>query len=301
MAEMKVSAQFDGDTPENGSEPRRGAVIVGALLVAIGAVMLIERVGLLPLEWRKGIWPVLLMAFGTARLARPTRHGREGLFFVLAGAWWLAGLAGWISLTSTWPLLVVAFGASIVLQGLTTPGDLAARTPGMFPRRHSGAMSWVLLAILAGAFISYDGGREWTRLSDDGAVRVVSVMGRGERHVEGNLAGQADLFTVMGRGSLDLSDATVAPGSEVTVDGLTLMGASVIRVPDNWVVDVRTVAAMGRVRDDRDFPSRRAGSTSGTAPDSTVGDTQASPAPPRLVIKGTVLMGTLIIRSSSEF
>lgn len=276
------------DAPE--AAQRTGPALVGALLVAIGVVMLAERTDALPVEWRTSVWPGLLMVLGAARLVQPTHRGREGLFLLLAGAWWYAGLAGWLSLVTTWPVLVIAMGASVVLQGLTAPRDPRLAN-GVFRRRHSGAMSWVLMAILAGALLNNRSGHLVSNVvtGADGAFHVASVMGESEHHLEGPGIRNGDVWTVMGKSSLDLRAATVDPGAEVTIDGLTLMGTSIIRVPDDWSVELKTVAAVGRVRDDRSnaaFGRDRSGTS----------DPGRSGPAPRLVVRGAVVMGSLIVR-----
>lgn len=281
----------DMNTPVDGHAVRRGhewqPAMFGAVLVAIGASMLAERTGLLSLQWRSAIWPVLLMALGVANLLQPTRHGRQGFFLVSAGAWWFAGLSGWISMTRTWPLLIVALGASIVVESLTAPDRDEQTAHG--GRRHSGAVSVVLAAILAGAFISGDG-RDWSSLGDTGTFHVVSIMGRTDRRLTDVPTGQSDLLTVMGRSSVDLRQLTVPPGSRLTLDGLTIMGTTVIQVPDDWVVDVSSVSAFGRVRDDREGTPERSGEPG----------EQPAAAPPRLAVRGAVIMGALVITSRDQ-
>src|SRR5436190_3471473 len=99
--------------PSASSDQSTVRVTLGALLVAAGAALLLERLGAMPLEWRDRIWPLLLIGYGLARLLQPRSQGRVGLFFVLSGSWWLAGVSGWLSLERTWPLLVVAIGVSM--------------------------------------------------------------------------------------------------------------------------------------------------------------------------------------------
>ena len=78
------------EIPAASNDRSTGRFMVGALLVAAGAALLIERLGAMPPAWRDRIWPCLLIGYGVARLLQPRAQGREGLFFVLAGGWWLA-------------------------------------------------------------------------------------------------------------------------------------------------------------------------------------------------------------------
>ncbi len=192
MADMKFSASVGDDPDQTADGLPIGAVAVGVLLVGIGGAMLAERLDLLPQAWRLQIWPVLLMAFGAARLLQPRRRGRRGLVFVLGGAWWFAVLSGWLSAERTWPLLIVGFGADVMLAAMTTQRGLPPADG--FRRRHSGGLGWVLIAILVGALITNGGGRDWSEMvAPNAQFRSVVVAGRSDHHVESLSAGDADI------------------------------------------------------------------------------------------------------------
>lgn len=286
MAEMNMSATF-GD---QGDDPRPfGAMVVGALLVAVGGALLAERTNLLPDNWRLSIWPVLLMAFGVARLAFPGRRGRRGLFYVLAGGWWLAGLQGWLSFEQTWPLLIVFYGASVVFQAATAQPGL----PQGSSRRHRGGLSWVLTAIVIGALISSPhSSRNWSRDAFDRAGdRMVAIAGQSEHRVETSTFSGTDTLTLMGRNVIDLRGLPDTAPSEITLDGLTAMGRTTIRVPQGWTVEMKAVALMGRTRD-----AHRARSVEGdwdAPPSADPAGTNTPAAPRHLVVRGLVVMGEL--------
>lgn len=283
------------DQNQDGFEPNRpttsAAVIVGVLLVAGGVALLLDRTSALPASWRQGIWPVLLIGYGIARLTEPRRRGREGLFFVLAGAWWLAGVAGWVSLVDTWPLLIVAAGASLVLQAVTASSSDPSELPRRFERRH-GAFGWVLPLILLGAVLTSGVNRRIVDLSPprDGELRAVTMMGqRTTRMPAAELKG-GEVTTIMGENTIDFSQATVAPGSTITVKVFTLMGNSIVTVPEGWDVDVDVMPVMGDVthrHQTRDW-------SSGEPP---AGTASAPATAPHLVLRGTVIMGRLLVRS----
>jgi len=293
MTEMKFSASLGDD--QTGERTSFGPIAVGVLLVGIGGAMLTERIDLLPQAWRLQIWPVLLMAFGIARLLQPRRRGRRGLVFVLGGAWWFAVLSGWLSLERTWPLLVVAYGAGVVVAAATSqPGQPA----GAFSRRRSGGLGWVLAAIVIGSFISAGGGRGWSRMVDpNGQLHSIVVAGRSDHHVESMSEGNADIVTIMGTNIIDLRDLPASSPATITMDGLTAMGTTIIRVPHDWTVDMKAVAIMGRVRDRRQTSgtaSTPAGDwTDAAAPGAAPSATPA--APHHLVVRGAVLMGSLTV------
>ncbi|HUR35965.1 MAG TPA: DUF5668 domain-containing protein, partial [Vicinamibacterales bacterium] len=158
-------------------------VVIGALLVAAGAALLIERLGAMPPQWRNGIWPVLLIGYGVAQLVIAPGQGRGGLFFALGGAWWLAGLSGWISFQRTWPLLFVALGVSIMYDSLTASGTGAGAD--RLGRRRRGPAHWLLIAILIGSVMTSGIGRRSLvqNESGDGVLHLYSVLGGSNSHV----------------------------------------------------------------------------------------------------------------------
>ena len=92
--------------------------------------------------------------------------------------------------------------------------------------------------------------------------------------------GGTRLVALMTHSSLDLRQVNPGPGEQVIVDVFVTMGRATVRVPDHWVVNTGALPVMGSIaiEDDR---FRAAG----------VG------APPRLVLRGFVLMGKVAITS----
>jgi hypothetical protein len=283
------SASSDSAPEGVPDQQRRGPMVFGALLVAIGIALLAAQAGALPAGWRTSLWPILMMLYGAVRMLQVTRRGREGFFFVVAGAWWLAGLQGWLSLPRTWPVLIVGLGASVVVQAFTAPPRIAG-VPHQFGRRRSGAHSWVLLAILAGAVISADRHDAMAWLTSTDGKGVITVGGHSTREVEGTGWTEGDIVTVMGRSDLDLTRATVGQDETITVNVMTLMGNSTIRVPDSWTVEIKAAAAFGRVRDNREY-------LRDPEPDDWSAARSTSNGGPRLVVDGLVMMGSLLITS----
>ena len=106
-----------------------------------------------------------------------------------------------------------------------------------------------------------------------------------------------EVTTIMGRTRLDLRTAELAPGQTAVVDIFNLMSRTEIRVPPGWDVDVQALRAMAGMRDTRPR-STRAESTETVDPD-VVERTEPSQAtaPPRLVVRGFIMMGGLTVGS----
>jgi hypothetical protein len=99
-----------------------------------------------------------------------------------------------------------------------------------------------------------------------------------------------ELTAVMGESRLDLREAALAPGDEAVIDVVAIMGSTIVHVPADWDVSFDAVPVMGGVKDER---RGRPG-----AVDRGEGSTGSFTGPrPRLVLRGFVLMGGLVIRS----
>jgi predicted membrane protein len=110
-------------------------------------------------------------------------------------------------------------------------------------------------------------------------VRLFSILGRDNQVNSASRFRGGEITSVMGESVLDLRQATIPPGEEAVLDVFTMMGGLVIRVPAEWMVDVQAVPVMGGIKDQR------------------VGRVEAgTTTPPRLVVRGSLMMGGLSIR-----
>lgn len=218
-----------------------------------------------------------------------------------------------------WPLLLTLFGVSVIVQSLRG-GDNATEASG----RGRPIVSPGLVLILVVVWLVGTDARDRRLLgagaSVDPELALLAVMGKDERASTSTVFRAAQMTTVMGRTRLDLRQATLANGAEATVDVLGVMGAVELFVPEGWEVDVRATAVMGRARDrrgvapneddDDDWRGRRERrraardrTTTPADPASTPRQSETpatpptSPTPPRLVVKGLIVAGALIIRS----
>jgi len=206
-----------------------------------------------------------------------------------------------------WPIGLVIFGLSLVVQSFRRDqvGTAAGDAPSTFHGGH--VVGLVLIGLLITQALR---GKDATRIDPSGTVSLFGVMSE-DRRVSG--AGPfrgADMTSVMGNCTLDLRQAVLAPGEETTIDVFTLMGGAVVRVPEGWTVDVRAVPIMGGVRDQRAgaqgrFAGRRrlrdrdveVNEPADAPPVSAEQTTPATGPAPRIVLRGFVMMGGLVIRS----
>jgi hypothetical protein len=282
----------------NGVDTRKGDIAIGATLVLTGVAVVVDRAGVFPWRDHMTLWPLILGGIGLARFLQSVPgQPKQGLLFLTAAAWLFLGEVGWVSFEASWPIVIIALGIMVALNGGRrrrwhvpeppgAPGDPAR------PRRrhrHDGSLSPLgVLGVWIAIFVALQvsGIRSFnianTDSTTDDRVRVVSVLGRSEHVSRAATFQGADITNVMGRSQLDLHDAILAPGANATVHVFSAMGTVVVRVPPTWTVDAGAVSAMGGVRDDR-APSAEAEATGGPAP--------------RLVLRGVVIFGRLRITS----
>ena len=176
----------------------------------------------------------------------------------------------------SWPLALVLIGGALVWQARR--GRAATSLP-------IGPLVWI---VVLGMLFSHTFDRRSSG-AEAGDVIVFAVMGRDRRQAESMPLRGARVTALMGRADLDLTRVSLASGDSAEIDVFTVMGGSDLRVPRHGQVDMDAVAIMGGARDERPRPVEDP-----TAEGS--GETAERPAP-RLVVRGTILMGGLRVRA----
>ncbi|HEY2953673.1 MAG TPA: DUF5668 domain-containing protein [Candidatus Eisenbacteria bacterium] len=93
-------------------------LVWGFFLIALGGAFLLERLGWFEMPNLGRMWPVVFAVIATINIA----EGRLGsaLTFLMLCAWFFACEFGWYGLDyhNSWPLVLVAVGAGIVVRAL---------------------------------------------------------------------------------------------------------------------------------------------------------------------------------------
>jgi hypothetical protein len=212
-----------------------------------------------------------------------------------------------------WPVALIVLGG-VMLYSTVRGGDM--RRSGV----SVGAVVWV---VILGMILSYAFDRRSSASPlPEGHVNVFAVMS-GDRQplAPGQFRG-GRMTTVMGGAQLDLRQSTLAPGETAVVDVFTAMGGGVIRVPQDWRVEIEATAVAGGIKDDRPrrttpkdsersatetagdngTKSGDAGRAEGSAPSQAqtpAAESVEEPAiaRPTLIIRGFIVMGGLSIKS----
>jgi hypothetical protein len=108
-------------TEDVASRTASGQMTAGLVLMAVGLAVLLERIGVVPLDFVVlRLWPLLIIAAGIGKLARPLPDGsRRGGLLVLIGVWFLLNELGIWQLGQSWPLFLIAYGLKMVWHAVT--------------------------------------------------------------------------------------------------------------------------------------------------------------------------------------
>lgn len=251
--------------------PAAPQIVFGVGLMLLGFLVLLDRSGLADAARLLRFWPLLLIAVGVQQLAtRSQRTAVDGADPVSTVPW--SALA-WIGIGG--------------LFLLNTLGITRASVFDLF---------WPVLLIAVGLRVLTHGRRAahaadqstnttGSGSSDSGpAIAVLSGVRRVSPAVPFR---NLDVTLFMGGAQLDYRAAILPAGQEAVIDMMAVMGGCEIFVPPHWVVSAPVTTVLGGIDDRR---------VAQAPPVVDHSDVSAGP-PPRLVLRGLVLMGGVTIRS----
>jgi hypothetical protein len=274
------------------SSPR---LIVGIGFVLFGAALLFGRLDILDVGYVLRLWPVILIAIGLQHFFNPRVGAGGERLFPLHGLIWIV-VGGVLLLNSLhllrasiwellWPAILIALGIRLI----TRTGSGVGHRRSEFRRMRMGDDP------VTGATATAPAGEGSTQAAgfagaagdsfDTGAV--VAILGGVNRISAAVPFHGTDVTAFMGGAQIDLRRAILAPGAEAVLDVFIVIGGCELKIPPEWVVSAPLVAVMGGVEDKRLIP------TPGIVQDATA----RTAAPPRLVVRGFVMLGGLTFRS----
>ena len=208
-----------------------------------------------------------------------------GVGFVLFGTALLLDQLGLVEIARSiryWPILLVLFGLSLVTQVFSS-GDAPAERPR---NHHAGGLIWLI--VLGFVFSGAASRHRTERVDPSDRTSLFAVMGSDERASVATEFRGGEMTSIMGGTDLDLRHATIPAGGEAVLTVVAVMGGAVVRVPRDWAVDVQVTPFLGGVKDERGRASMA---------DSQTDAPQAGTSRPHLVLRGSVVMGGLVIKS----
>src|ERR1700731_721870 len=117
--------------PNNRNSPK---FVIGVFLVLMGVVLALDQLGLVQANHVLRFWPAALIILGLITLQRGDRHGAlRALVLIVVGGWLLLNTLGLVSLDLwgfIWPLLLVFFGARIMMHNQSSRSNTSRDQPG---------------------------------------------------------------------------------------------------------------------------------------------------------------------------
>ena len=102
----------------------------GVILIVVGVALLLGQLDVIDIGPYHRYWPMLLVVIGGVRMIAPRgqRDVPGGAGTVMLGPWLMACLFHWGGLTwvSSWPLIFVSIGVSVILKALFRERTAAA-------------------------------------------------------------------------------------------------------------------------------------------------------------------------------
>lgn len=246
------------------SAPR---VVLGLVVIAVGVLFTLDRLGYVNAGEFWEYWPVLLIAIGIGRVLQPRgTHGRGfGVVLIMVGAWFLLSNLDLIHyrFRDVWPIFLVLLGITMVWRAIAGP-------PWEGLRRHPKE------AIAAGEGSAAVGGPVTSASVTSSTVSGFALLGGVNRKCASQDFRGGSLTAIMGGCELDLRHASISSGQAV-IDTFALWGGIEIKVPQDWSVVVQGTPILGAFDDQ----------TARVGGDGTK----------VLVIKGVALMGGVEIKN----
>jgi len=239
-------------------------LFIGLFLLALGVVLLLDQQGVVPAHrLYHYFWPAVLIFFGLENLAARTSTGRIfGGLLLVAGVLMLLGDLHYIpfhfGFEIIWPLLLIGIGLALVIGRSGGRSRPSAERVRSFADRISQMMTGDV---------------------SESSFNYSAILGGVKQRVLSKQFQGGKLFAFWGGFQIDFTDADIE-GDFAVIDAVMFMGGGELRIPSNWVVDIRGVAFMGGYTDET---IRR--------------PLQPGTIEKRLIIKGAAIMGGLVIKN----
>jgi len=241
----------------------------GLVVLAIGVVLLLDRLGIVYARDIFQFWPMLLVAAGLTWLSRATSLvGRMiGGLTVAGGLLVQADNLGYLRLRGEifWPFALIGIGVLLLARALQERTRPAGEVPAGEPPRWEGRVR---------DFVG--------NLSGDGAD-ATAVFSHVERRITAQDFESSKIEAVFGGVELDLREAGMK-GDEAYVEANAVFGGIEIRVPETWQVIPRGAGVFGGFTDETRAP-----------------DPNSLGAPvKRLIVKGAAVFGGVMVTNSDS-
>jgi predicted membrane protein len=200
-------------------------MVAGALIVAVGLIILLDNLGIVRVHdvWR--FWPVILIGVGLSRILESRGPGGQvwGGLMVLVGAAFLLDnlhilVFDFDVAQLIWPLAIIGFGVFMLLRAMDRKRALEGLPAAS------------------------------TASSVDGVLGSWAIFSSVKRKVDSQDFKGCEATAVFGEVKIDLRKAGMT-GDQAVIDVNALFGGVDIRVPENWRVEMKGAGIFGAFED----------------------------------------------------
>lgn len=194
----------------------KSGALMGALLVVVGTVLLLERIDILPTDIFRHFWPIFWIGFGTVLLTgNRSPFGKAfGLFLILLGGGMELEKLGYIPhfrLRDLWPIQLIAIGGFMLWRALRPESFHFARNE-----------------------------------SNSARLFEFAMFGGTDLHVTSKSFEGGDLTAILGGHEIDLRESQMA-GTRAEILATAILGGVSLKVPPTWRVSVDGPAIFGGI------------------------------------------------------
>jgi len=188
-------------------------LIVGLLIIAFGGLVLLRNQEIISFDVLNFdfSWQIILIIIGTILLTK-SKKSTAGLVLLLIGG---IGL-----IPDFWPVILIALGLFIIFK------------QSRFSLNKNKPIS----------------NSEYDVNSD--LINDVAIFGGGKKYYQTDNFNGGNVTSIFGGSEIDLLDCKLAEGQSV-IDMFALFGGSSFRIPNDWNVEIDTIAIFGGFSDKR--------------------------------------------------
>ena len=93
---------------------------VGIVLIVLGVLFFVDQLDVFEMDVLWTMWPLILIGIGISKLTRPAGSGgrRGGAVLIVLGTWLQLDALQIVYVDDSWPFLLIAVGAMMVVNSL---------------------------------------------------------------------------------------------------------------------------------------------------------------------------------------
>jgi len=209
---------------------------IGIIILAIGAVLLLDRLEYDLLPYWLISWKTLLIALGVGIGLRKNFQGIGWLVLIVVGGFFMIEDIPGIDFDTRrfiFPVVIISVGILILFRSVfSKSGDTAGQWLKLGGTKNDG----------------YDAAS-----SGDEHINITSIFGGSQRRIFSKNFGGGQITSIFGGSEIDLTHADI--NGSVRIDMVSIFGGAKLIVPSNWEIKSDITAILGGVEDKRKDPN----------------------------------------------